>query len=191
MKLILASYVYENFRLYSPTLTLELIVWSICAGLMAGVIGSYISRRVIGAFPRRLIKDGIHTPEAAVTVTDTGFGRNFLVKRALREGGSLRKMVILANPGDFPAKEDGPARKRLFRILSMESPVRRKLTWDKARFYLPEEDRYTAEVKYEAKGTSVGGVILSVILIAAIGFAALYVIPELFQLLDNFLSVIG
>ncbi len=191
MNLVLASYVYENFELYSPTLTLELIVWSICAGLMAGVIGSYISRRVIGAFPRRLIADGIHTPEAAVTVTDTGFGRDFWVKRALREGGSLRKMVILANPDDFPPKEDSTARKRMFRLLSMELPVRRKLAWETARFYLPEEDRYAAEVKYEAKGTNIGGVILSVILIAAIGFAALYMIPQLFQYLDNFLSVIA
>ena len=33
--------------------------------------------------------------------------------------------------------------------------------------------------------------ILSLILLAGIGFAALYVLPELFTLMDNFLTLIG
>ena len=190
MHALLMSYLYENFELYNPTLTLELIVWSVCAGIVIGAVTAYLQRAVIGAFARRLIADGIDTPEKAVTVEEAGFGKNFLVKLALREGGSLRRTVTLANAEDFPPKAASKGGERLRRLFSMDEEPRRALDLTRARFYIPEEDRIRAELKYEIKGTTLGGLAVSIVLVIAIGFAALYILPELFQFLDNFLTSI-
>jgi len=181
---------YENFELYNPTLTLELIVWSVCAGIVIGAVTAYLQRAVIGAFARRLIADGIDTPEKAVTAEEAGFGKNFLVKLALREGGSLRRTVTLANAEDFPQKAVSKGAARLRRLFSMDEEPRRALDLTRARFYIPEADRIRAELKYEIKGTTLGGLAASIVLVIAIGFAALYIMPELFQFLDNFLTSI-
>ena len=190
MHALLMSYLYENFELYNPTLTLELIVWSVCAGIVIGAVTAYLQRAVIGAFARRLIADGIDTPEKAVTAEEAGFGKNFLVKLALREGGSLRRTVTLANAEDFPPKAVSKGGERLRRLFSMDEEPRRALDLTRARFYIPEEDRIRAELKYEIKGTTLGGLAASIVLVIAIGFAALYILPELFQFLDNFLTSI-
>ena len=190
MHALLMSYMYENFELYNPTLTLELIVWSVCAGIVIGAVTAYLQRAVIGAFARRLIADGIDTPEKAVTAEEAGFGKNFLVKLALREGGSLRRTVTLANAEDFPPKAVSKGAARLRRLFSMDEEPRRALDLTRARFYIPEADRIRAELKYEIKGTTLGGLAVSIVLVIAIGFAALYILPELFQFLDNFLTSI-
>ena len=190
MHALLMSYMYENFELYNPTLTLELIVWSVCAGIVIGAVTAYLQRAVIGAFARRLIADGIDTPEKAVTAEEAGFGKNFLIKLALREGGSLRRTVTLANAEDFPPKAVSKGAARLRRLFSMDEEPRRALDLTRARFYIPEADRIRAELKYEIKGTTLGGLAVSIVLVIAIGFAALYILPELFQFLDNFLTSI-
>ena len=53
--MLLMSLVYENFELYNPTISLEMIVWSLCVGLAIGAAASYINRCVVGDFVRRLL----------------------------------------------------------------------------------------------------------------------------------------
>ena len=171
MNVLLMSYVYENFELYNPTLTLELIVWSVCAGIVVGAVYAYLQRAVIGAFARKLIADEILSPEAAVTAADAGFGKNFLVRWALRDGGSLRSSVELANAEEFPLKKVSKAGSRLRRLFSMDEEPRRAVDLDRARFYVPEEERIGVELKYEIQGTSLDGLALSVVLVVAIGYA--------------------
>ena len=191
--MLLMSLVYENFELYNPTISLEMIVWSLCVGLAIGAAASYINRRVVGDFVRRLLKEEIHSPEKAVSLEKIGCAKNIFVRHALREGTALRRIVLCANEEEMVLKQPSSQKSAVFfrKLFSLEDEPKRILDLNRARFYIPEESRIGAELRYDAKGTTLPNLILSLILLAGIGFAALYVLPELFTLMDNFLTLIG
>jgi len=185
--------VFDNFELYNPTVTLEMIVWSLVIGLSIGAAASFVNRRIVGDFVRRLLKDGVHSPEAAVTLAETGFAKNIFVRLALRAGKPLRKLVMLANVDELPVRHPSENRvlSALRKFFSLEAEGKTVLDPAAARFYIPEEMRITAELRYEAKGSTLPNLILSVLLLIAVGFAALYLVPELLAMLDGFLTLIG
>lgn len=191
--MLLMSLVYENFELYNPTISLEMIVWSLCVGLAIGAVASYINRRVVGDFVRRLLKEEIHSPEKAVSLAQSGCAKNVFVRHALRQGTALRRIVLCANEEEMVLKQPSSQKSAVFfrKLFSLEDEPKRILDLSRARFYIPEESRIGAELRYDAKGTTLPNLILSLILLAGIGFAALYVLPELFTLMDNFLTLIG
>lgn len=191
--MLLMSMVYENFELYNPTISLELIVWSLCAGLAIGAAASYVNRNIVGGFVRHLLKEEAHSPEAAQTVEQAGFARNLFVRRALRDGSPLRRVVLCANEESMAVKQPSDRKGAVIfrKIFSLEAEPKRILDLGRARFYIPEEQRIAAELRYDAKGTNLPNLILSLILLAGIGFAALYILPEIFTLMDNFLTLIG
>lgn len=191
--MLLMSLVYENFELYNPTISLEMIVWSLCVGLAIGAAASYINRRVVGDFVRRLLREEIHSPEKAVSLEKIGCAKNIFVRHALREGTALRRIVLCANEEEMVLKKPSSQKSAVFfrKLFSLEDEPKRILDLNRARFYIPEESRIGAELRYDAKGTTLPNLILSLILLAGIGFAALYVLPELFTLMDNFLTLIG
>ena len=56
-------------------------------------------------------------------------------------------------------------------------------------FYIPEELRYTADLKFEKKGTNwlvFGGVVVGAI---AVGLLSIWLLPELLQMADNFIGM--
>ncbi len=169
LRLTGTSLTYENFELYNPTISLELIVWSLCIGLCVGAVLSFINNRVIGGYARYLIKNGILTPEKAQTLEESGYGKNIFVRSALKEGKPLRRMV---------------------RILGEEEREVSDADLKTARIYIPEEMRITAEIRYEERGNSPVNLILSLLLLIALALVVLFVMPELLQMIDNFLTMV-
>lgn len=61
----------------------------------------------------------------------------------------------------------------------------------KHHFYIPEDMKYTADIKFEKKGTTLLGAILFVV-IMAIAFVVLIVsLPGIFTVLDDFVGSLG
>ena len=56
------------------------------------------------------------------------------------------------------------------------------------RYYIPEELRIRAEIKFEKKGSGWLSAILSIVLLAVIFFVVLLVLPMVLQFLDNYLG---
>ena len=191
--MLLMSMAFENFELYNPTISLEMIVWSLCAGLGIGAVASFVNRRIVGDFVRRLLKEGVHTPEAAVTLADMGFSKNLFVRMALKSGKPLRRLVYCGNEDEMVVRHPSDSKFAVGarRLFSVEAEPEIVTDLARARFYIPEDLRITAELRYEAKGTTLPNLILSIVLLIAAGFAVLYILPELLTLLDNFLTLIG
>ena len=59
---------------------------------------------------------------------------------------------------------------------------------DAHHFYIPEEMKYTADVKFEKKGSTWLGAILFVAVAIVIGFVLLLVLPYLLSLLNDFVG---
>ena len=56
-------------------------------------------------------------------------------------------------------------------------------------FYIPEEKKYAAEIRFEDKGANFG--VLIVVIIAALLLCAFicYFLPDLLKMIDNFISI--
>ncbi len=146
--------------------TLPLIIWGICGGLAIGAFFSLLNRTAAHSVISSLREKGAEDRETAVTLAEAGVKARFPVGRMLREGGVLRRYVKMAN----------------------EEECGKKDLLDAGRFYLPEENRIGAEVRFTAEKSPIRSFILTVLLLAAVGVAATFVVPELLIMLDNLLS---
>ena len=181
----LTSTLMDTIEYNFPILSFESLVWSGCGGLILGALGSYFTRRDVGALVDKLVRDGIDSPARAITLAEAGFAKNIPVRLALRTGKPLRRMISCANEDTFETKKHGPIR----RFFTGEAEhVQTDLTT--ARFYLTEEMKYRAQTRYDTKGITPLHLLLSVALLIAAAAVALYAAPRLISLLDSFLTSI-
>mgnify|MGYP006924659511 CR=1 FL=1 len=159
-------------------MTLELVIWSMFAGIVAASFIAVYNRRVTGKIVRLLYAKEAHSPSASLTLGELGLSRNLFVRFSLRKNGMLRKVVYDFDPfaGNFK--------------LRAINPRNRKRDLDRMRFYVPPEVNERAETMYLKEGTTILTAILSVALFLAIALFCLAVIPWLRRLLDNFILII-
>lgn len=162
-----------------------MIVWSVFIGIVLGALASLYNKRVLGAFVRALIKGGANTPDSAVTVNDIGFKKNMFVRGALRNGGSLRKVVHCAKEPDIiPSEKVNPFKK----FFSSSIEFREKVDMNEAKFYIPEDLMYRAEIRYEKKGTDIFSFMITVLVFLIVVYLSLKFIPEIIGLVDSFIT---
>lgn len=170
------------------TLTLPLIIWGVLGGIAVGSVFSVIGRRIPGVFIKKLHRAGAASADTAVTLADLEMEKNLLLKRSLCDGKPLRKYVEIANPDDFIVKEpkNGRFSRIMRKIFSLPEPeARTVIDFARAKFFITDEARYTAEVRYNGKGADLLGVAIAVVLLAAIGFLLQWILPELISLVGG------
>lgn len=192
---------YSNFELSNPFISLKLIIWSLFIGFVAASLLAVYNKRVIGGFVKKLLSEQCLSPDAAITLTELGYGTDFFIKSALRGDNALNRFVSRVDSAQNNVNTDGtndgadiadvkpeaipddkaPAKKR-------GSREKKNIDFMTARFYIPEDVKYRAEVRYASRGTDLFSLFLCVFIFAAAAFAALYLIPDLIQLIDNFIS---
>ena len=150
----------------NPITTLNIVIWSIYIGFIIGIIITVYNRFVLGALIRRLIEKGACSESAAITVSDTGCANPF-VRFALRKSGTLRRIVYMVGDTAESRSQDSVAT---------------------AKFYIPDENIHRAEVIYGNSGTSLVSILLSVLAFFVVVLLSFFVIPNLIQMLTNFIS---
>jgi len=144
--------------------TLEKVIIALAIGvIVAGAMLIY-NRRVTGKIVRRLIAEDALTPGTAKTLAELGLRRG--AASALRDpDGGMRRCVrvILA---------DGTEAEGRLKSADLAD----------ARFYVPEEEKYAAEVRYEAKNTAWPVLIVAIIAAAVVAYLCIKYIPQLLEL---------
>ncbi|MBE6617677.1 MAG: hypothetical protein E7627_07055 [Ruminococcaceae bacterium] len=165
-------------------LMLYIVVIGLCVGLMIGVVVSYFTRINSHRAVKALIFDGCLSPDTAKTVGELNTRKKQQVKRIIKNGRHLDKVIICANIDDFP-KESLKGFGKFWKknILGKEPAV--KLDFDRARFYIPEEKKIHAEVRYSNEGMSPAALVITLIVLAGVAVAALYLIPDLITMAEN------
>lgn len=136
---------------------LNLIIWAIYIGFMLAMILSYYQKKVIGSFVRSVIAQGAIDAENARSLEELGYHNKPLIRRELSKYSALRKMVWEIDD-NYRIGEDGTpycAREKALDI-------------NLGKFYIPEERRIQAQLRYDDKGTDIFALIIS----AAVLFAA-------------------
>ncbi|MGM9680225.1 MAG: hypothetical protein ACI3XR_01825 [Eubacteriales bacterium] len=157
--------------------TLQIVIWSVFIGIVIGACSLYYNKRVIGAFVRDLLQSGASDPGSARTLEALGYGKNFFVKHALRDGSVLRKLVWEA---DDNVTTDASG--------YTFSARTKKMDINTARFYVDESNRVKADLRYSTKGTDIITLLVGVIIFAVVAYALLLFIP---YITDLFSSVVG
>ncbi|MBQ8551943.1 MAG: hypothetical protein IJ428_03910 [Clostridia bacterium] len=148
--------------------TLNIIVWSLFIGFMIAIGISIYNKLVLGSVVSALTKREVFSEDAALTAAELGCA-NPLVQFALRKNGSFRRIVRMKGDTDTVCCDEAFA---------------------DARFYLPSENVHRAELIYGRSGLSVGTVLLSVGAFFVLAIVAFVVIPDLMEMLSNFISSI-
>lgn len=196
--------------------TARMLIFGIAIGMIIASVMISHTRVKLGGFIRRLIAENCLSPENAKTLMELDEFRNSAVRRELSKGVTLRKYVkcceeeaytiaqtsnvseAVANDDDAkegaidimteqPKRHNSFGKKLLAFFTSKESSDFR-MDFTKMHFYIPEELKYRADVRFEKKGSGRLPVILTCI--GAVLFTALACrfLPDIIQMMDNIIN---
>ena len=184
---------YEHIQIGTGSLvTLQRIVLGIFIGIIiaAGIV-CYDKNR-LGAFVRALVKEQCLWPDKAKTLYDLGFARNSGVKASLRSRNQLGKIVRCVEKEAYEKKVE-EARAAYVEEHGNDTDFFMpdyRIDFDNDHFYIPDEEHYRAEVRYDQKGSGWRAFVL-VVLISVVGAAVVcYLLPDMLQLVDNMIGIL-
>ena len=159
---------YEHFTLtYSTAKALSAIILAICAGVILAALYNFYIRRVPGGVVRLLLSRGALSPETALSAEELGLLDKPVSLWELLRGVSLRHIVCAVSE-DGGEEGDGEADAQ-------------------TRFYIPEEKKYRAEVRFEQKGNGAMGLLITCALAVVLGIVLIKLVPVVLAMADNFM----
>ena len=164
-------------------LSVYLVILGVCVGLIIGLVYSYFTRIAAHRLILMLKKGGYSTAENAVTLDELGIRGKFKLRRMLKHGKGMRKVVLCANEAEMQTAPTGVKRFWYTKFLGQELPQR--TDFKIARFYLPEENLPLAEKRYSCEGMSFIGLLITVVVILAVGVGAMFVAPRLIEMAEG------
>jgi len=181
------STLYESLHLELSDASLQMLIWCICAGVMLGIVLTILRRAQASAVIAALREHGADTPETAQTLEELGLGKRILLRRYLKTGSAMRRLVLCANEEEFPEEKPHPLAVFWYeKFLRDEIPTR--VPFGVARFYLPEENRVKAEFRYPKESHPVRTCILSAVLLGLAAVFVTWALPQLLTMLENFIN---
>lgn len=183
---------YENLNLglLGSTSTLRNILFGLFLGI---VIASFIivfDKRVLGEFVRKLLKEECLSPDKAKKLSQLGFSDKSSIRNGVRRGNTLRSVVKCREEEEYYASL-AEKRKEYEKQMEEDSSLPHfketvyRVDPDEDHFYIPEEKKYSAEFRFEKKGTTWLGFFAVIVVGLILFFALLFVIPEIMKLLDE------
>lgn len=199
---------YNHIEIGNSTMiSLPMILIAFFIGVNLAAIYAIFNKRVLGDFVRVLNYRDANTPETALTLKELGFHKNTAVRSSLK-GVTLRRVVRCVEEENFKASleekraeferslsgNDGEGEsKGKNGIFGSRKPKFRetefKLDLETAHFYIPEELRYTADIKFEKKGTDWMAYLAVIVITGALVIGMIWIFPDILQLIDNFITM--
>lgn len=189
---------YTNFDFGEGILNLQIIIFSIFAGVLLASFSMIFIKTTLGRLVRAILEKKAFSAESGVTLAECGLEKHFFIRHALKRGYTLRRVVRCVEEEEFLAKSQAEreeyeqkkaeAKASGTRLPAYKAPIFRA-DLSSCRFYIPEKDRYAAEMRFSEKGSGYGtfffvllGSTLCVILIFAL-------LPQLLRFFDNVISI--
>ncbi len=166
---------YDNFSVTEQTAnTVNKIIPALILGIIVAAIATVYCRRTVGGFVRMLIEKEALSPEAGITLFDSGAFRSTVVRRELCRGAFLRKVVFCREEQAFLSEKGKEATY--------------EIDFTKDHFYIPEDLKYRAEMRFNQKGSSWLAVVLTVVLVPLIVGLICRFMPNVLQFADSVIT---
>lgn len=141
--------------------SLEKVIICFLVGAVIALLMAFYHKRAVGGFVRALLKRGCADESSALTLAELGYAKAVYLFSALKNPDSgLRRVVSIVGKDQKITSDE---LKRL-------------------RFYVSEDDRYRAEVRYDGKNSNLLVVIISAAVLALAAYLCIKYIPELLAL---------
>ncbi|MGN1408614.1 MAG: hypothetical protein ACI4XJ_00395 [Eubacteriales bacterium] len=178
-------YSFENFDLDVNSSSMLIIIIGISVGLLIGIAFSLVCRVVSGKVIKALKNAEAVDEDSARTIAELGLSKVCFIKTMLKPDSALYRAVGCV--GGFTGESAGGLRKFWHeKFIRDDNPV--KFDFGTAKFYLPEEKRISAELRFTEEKHPVRSFVLSAVLITAVCIFAIYAVPELLTMFDNLLT---
>lgn len=191
---------YENFSVADGFgATMRSLVLALTVGIVVAAIATARMRGGLGGFVKKLIKEECLSPESAKTLFELGYFRSPMIRRELERGTILRMVVHCcerderdaAKAAENAVSENAADTSQNLKKLQKRTYVLQKsekIDFMTAHFYIPEDLRYRAEIRFEEKGSSWRSAIL--LIVAAVVVAALLCafLPDVVAFIDNLIT---
>lgn len=141
--------------------TLAKVIWAFYIGIVIASIVMWFNQKVIGRVVRTLLKREILSPDAAITAKEGGFSGFFVLRALANEYSALRRVVFC----------------------TVDKSKLKKKDFETAKFYIPEELKYRADVKYHGRNTSIVIIIAGAIAMFIMAVLCLEYIPKIIDLI--------
>ena len=166
---------YDNFSVTERTTeTVNTVIPALVWGIIIAAIATFYSRRVVGSFVRTLCEKEAFSPQKGVTLFDTGLFRSTVVRRELSKSAFLRKVVFCREEQAF--------------LLDKGNDASYKIDFTRDHFYIPEDLKYRAEIRYSTKGSTWLYVVLTVILVPVVVGLLCRFMPNILQAVDSLIT---
>lgn len=192
---------YEHLNIGSNSfLSVRLVILGLCIGLSIAAFAAVFNKRVLGEVVRRVLKAQALSPESAKTLDELGYGDSYFAHLAVRKSTTVRRVVKCREEQAFIAeqnelREQHNERRKSDKSLRTFKERSYKINTFADAFYIPEELRYTAEFKFEKKGSTWLGAIIFTVIMAVVFVLALVYLPDLLGMVNsivgNFKGIIG
>ena len=185
---------YEHIHLGSSTIvSMQSIVWGLFIGvIIAAAIVCYDKNR-LGAFVREITRQQALWPDKAKTLYELGFEGNGAVKQSLRSHNHLGRIVRCVERDRYEAEVEA-ARAAYIEEHGSDKDFSMppyRINFEEDHFYIPDEEHYRAEVRYDNKGSGWRAFLL-VLLVAIVSVALLlFLLPDMLQMVDNLIDILS
>ena len=184
---------YEHISIGSGSLiTLQKVVLGICVGIIVAAAMACYDKNRLGAFVRTIVREQALWPDRAMTLSDLGFAGNRAVRTSLRSSNKLGRIVHSVEKDDYDAQVAAAREAYMAEHGNDEGFFMPQYRMDvnNDHFYIPDEEHYRAEVRFDNRGS--GWRAFMLVCIVAVMAAALicFLLPDMIQLVDNMIGVL-
>ncbi len=171
---------YDNFSI-SATMggTVRNLLVALMLGFILACVYMSYTRTVYGSFVKKLIRGEANAPERAQTLMELGYFRSPSIRRELAKGTALR-MVVRCREEEAAEQAEALDGKKA------QTPF--KIDFTNAHFYVPEDLRHRAEIRFEQKGTGLLPTLLTIACLIVATALLCWLFPDVLQFADNLIS---
>ena len=184
---------YEHNSIGSGSLvTMQKVVLGICVGIIVASAMACYDKNRLGAFIRAIVREQALWPDKAKTLDDLGFARNRAVRTSLRSANKLGKVVRCVEKDAYDAQVAAAREAYVAEHGNADDffMPQYRMDLENDHFYIPDEEHYRAEVRFDNQGSGWRAFIL-VCIVAVIAAALIcFLLPDMIQLVDNMIGIL-
>ncbi len=185
---------YQHLNMGTGSLiTARNIILGICIGIIIASIMISIEKNKKGKFVRKIIKEQCFWPDKAKTLAELGFEKNYTIKSDLRRATVLSKVVKCVEREAFDARIQELREAHIAEKGNDRDFVTPKymMDFDTAHFYIPDDEHYAADIRYDNQGSGWRAMILVIAVTIIIAVLVCFLLPDMLQLVDNMMDILS
>ncbi len=188
------SVYYSNLNIDGDSIFfINMIVLGLCIGIIIASFVAVFNKRVLGEIVRKLLLAEALSPSSAKTLEELGIENSFLARYAVRKSTTLRRVVKCREEEEYIAAQ---IQKRQEYLQAHPEDKRGKHFADTEYqinpyadvFYIPENMKYMADIKFEKKGSTWLSACMSIPVMLVIFIAVVIALPHILSLVNDMAS---